>query len=148
MMKAILGIIAIIAVVAIALFVLKGCRGDGDGPGTPAGATGMPVMEQHTPEPTFPPMPQNTPASTSGNEEENKNSNVISVRIEEDRVYVNGEEIPDAEALEHLIEEINDDEKIFELTENEKTSILATHNWVHDVFDELEITPILLPVVE
>lgn len=146
--KFILGIIVVIAIVAVVLFVGRGCRGDGGGPGlgSPVATTGNPIVEQDSPEPSLPQAPETTPANATGNGEETTNPNIVSVRIEEDHVYVNGEEIPDAEALRRYIEEINDDEKIFELTEDETRSILATHKWVHDVFDELEIP--LIPAAE
>ena len=50
---------------------------------------------------------------------------------------MDGTECRDAEELKALIEELNDDEKIFRLEEDE--SILATYEWVAKVFEELGI---------
>ncbi|MBR4163485.1 MAG: hypothetical protein IKR11_08185 [Solobacterium sp.] len=76
------------------------------------------------------------------NSEEEAASNIITVKIEEDVVTVNGTVCEDAEALKAVVEQINADDKVFKLEEN--NSIKYTHDWVVQAFEELEIPMLIL----
>ncbi len=62
----------------------------------------------------------------------------ITVTIHEDEVYVEDRQISDAEELREYLEEINTDGREYRL--NDEDSILETYEWVHEVFEELNIT--------
>jgi len=76
------------------------------------------------------------------NSEEEAASNIITVKIEEDVVTVNGTVCEDAEVLKAVVEQINADDKVFKLEEN--NSIKFTHDWVIQAFEELEIPMLIL----
>jgi len=76
------------------------------------------------------------------NSEEEAASNIITVKIEEDVVTVNGTVCEDAEVLKAVVEQINADDKVFKLEEN--NSIKFTHDWVVQAFEELEIPMLIL----
>lgn len=63
--------------------------------------------------------------------------NEITIKIKEDKVWVNDKEIADKDALKSYLEEINDDNKKYTLEQED--AILATYNWVVEVLDELKI---------
>ena len=73
----------------------------------------------------------------------NKDANIILVLIKENQVFVDGKECKDEEELKAYVQELYNDEKIFELEDS--NSILATYEWVEKVFCELsiELVPIL-----
>lgn len=66
-----------------------------------------------------------------------EDSNTIVVRIEENQVFVDGNLCNDSAELKKYIEQKVTDDTIFELQENR--AILATYEWVEDVFQELSI---------
>ncbi len=85
---------------------------------------------------------QEETAIVENNSEEETSSDVITVKIEEDVVTVNGTVCEDAEALKTIVEKINADGKVFKLEEN--NSIKFTHDWVVQTFEELEIPMLVL----
>lgn len=79
----------------------------------------------------------NTASSPASSSAVNKGSNPVSIRIVEDRVFVDDEEVVNADDLKRAVEQKYTDKTVFELEESD--SILATHEWVLEVFDELDI---------
>ena len=75
-------------------------------------------------------------SESAGNTEEGI-PDVIVVRIIEDKVTINGEEVKDADALKEKIKEYNTDGRTFELMETR--AILETYNWVKACFEEMEV---------
>ena len=65
------------------------------------------------------------------------NSNEVTIKIQEDKVWVNDKQISDKDELKSYIEEINNDDKKYTL--EQENAILATYNWVVGVLDELKI---------
>lgn len=64
------------------------------------------------------------------------------VTIREDKVFVGDKEFTGADDLKAYIEEINSDEREFKL--KDENSILATYEWVTEVFKALKV-PLLVP---
>lgn len=62
----------------------------------------------------------------------------VTVLIEENKVFVEGQAVEDAAALKTYLERIHNDSRTYTLTE--KNAILATHEWVLAVFNELKIS--------
>lgn len=75
-------------------------------------------------------------SESAGNTEEGI-PDVIVVRIIEDKVTINGEEVKDADTLKEKIKEYNTDGRTFELMETR--AILETYNWVKACFEEMEV---------
>ena len=75
-------------------------------------------------------------SESAGNTEEGI-PDVIVVRIIEDKVTINGEEVKDADALKEKIKEYNAEGRTFELMETR--AILETYNWVKACFEEMEV---------
>lgn len=65
------------------------------------------------------------------------NVNEVTIKIKEDKVWVNEKEIADKETLKAYLEEINNDDKKYTL--EQENAILATYNWVVEVLDDLKI---------
>ena len=76
--------------------------------------------------------------------EEGEPGTVVVVTIKGEQVFVGDKEFADASELKAYIEEINTDDREFKL--QDENSILATYEWVVDVFEELKIQ--LVPVAE
>ena len=76
-------------------------------------------------------------SSSANNGSETEIPETVPVVITEDKVTVNGRECADAASLKDYVESINSDGRKFTLEEN--NSILATHEWVLEVFEELKI---------
>lgn len=73
----------------------------------------------------------------------NELPNTVIILIEEDRVFINGAGFKDADALKTYIESVNSDRRIFRLFEDH--AIQATHDWVMDVFRELQVEVLVTP---
>lgn len=69
--------------------------------------------------------------------------NTVIVIIEENRVFINEAEYKDAEELKTYIESVNNDSRVFRLFEDQ--AIQATHDWVMDVFRELQVEVVFIP---
>lgn len=63
---------------------------------------------------------------------------ILTVSIEDDKVFVNDREFKDAEELKEFLEDIYDDGKIVRL--DDARSILATRDWVVEVLNGLSIS--------
>lgn len=104
------------------------------------------------PSPAAPsPSPSESSAGGSGNlgggtasqADPNEIPNTVIILIEEDRVFINGAKFKDAKALKTYIESVNSDRRIFRLFEDH--AIQATHDWVMDVFRELQVEVLVTP---
>lgn len=73
---------------------------------------------------------------------EPKDTNLITIDIIENQVFVDGTEYKTPDELKKYLEEVNDDRKTFQL--NAAQSILETYIWVANVFHELQIPFALL----
>ncbi len=87
--------------------------------------------------PTDPPVVETEEPAESAAPTEGRDENVVIVRIEEDKVTVDGAACADADALKAKIEALYTDGTVFRLEDNH--SILATYEWVKAVFDDLAI---------
>ncbi|HOO78771.1 MAG TPA: hypothetical protein PLQ04_00140 [Lachnospiraceae bacterium] len=137
-MKKFLTFVVVIALIVLVVMILLGSKFDLGlfGSGT---AFGDQAKEQEAEtEPTKEEVEEETQDSTKGEAAETDDAGCVVIRIEEDKVYVDDVEMANAEELKQHIEDINTDDMTFELVENQ--SILATHEWVVGVFDELQIT--------
>lgn len=146
-MKKFLAVLFAVIIIAglLFIFVFKGCQGSGDGAGSDHPTESINTDQQEvssvSPSPSISldesddDLSQSTDAGQTA--PDTANSNEIIVRIEDRQVFVNGKECKDAEELKNYIEEISDDEKIFKL--EEEHAILATYEWVTEVFHELGI---------
>lgn len=111
----------IIAVIVIGLFVFfKGHGGFGMGTGSGEGTAYS-----------------NENESSTGTEEREK-SNLIVVKITEDKVTIQDKDVTNKEELRKYIEDINNDEKTYKVVLH--NAILASYNWVKETFDELHIS--------
>jgi hypothetical protein len=84
--------------------------------------------------------PQDTQQESSVSEapgEADQYPDSIVVRVEEDKVYFNGEECADDAALKEMIEKTLTDERKFVL--EEKDAIKYTYDWVIKTFDDLDV---------
>lgn len=70
-------------------------------------------------------------------ESKSENSDIVTVTIRENQVFVGEKEFTDAQGLKTYIEEINNDARAFRI--KEENAIQATYEWVTGVFDELKI---------
>ena len=61
----------------------------------------------------------------------------IIVKIDEDKVTINGIKVEDADALKVKVNEYNSDSRTFRLEQEYAT--VSTYEWVKGVFDDLEI---------
>ncbi len=78
---------------------------------------------------------------TDDKKDDNKKAELpseITVKITEDKVFVEDKEILNAEELKKYIEEINNDKRTYKLVE--ENSIKATHDWVIKTFEELKLS--------
>lgn len=75
-------------------------------------------------------------------EEKEELSNVVIVTIKETLVFVGNKEFDNEAELKAYIEEVNNDEKEFQLIE--ENSILDTYEWATKVFNDLNIQ--LVPI--
>ena len=133
-LKVILILLVIIAIlVAIILF---GGKGFGFGNGGDGINDGNANVESEV-------STDDSQADVTGGEEGDLGTTVV-VTIKGEQVFVGDKEFADASALKAYIEEINADGKEFKL--KDENSILATYEWVNEVFEELKIQ--LIPVEE
>lgn len=119
-----IGFICIVAVIVLFL-VLKG-GGAGFGLGS-----GLESISTSDTKSTIESKNQDTEETSE------KDTNIITVTIKENVVTVDGEVVKDKAELEKYIEDINDDNKKYELVQ--ENAILSTYNWVKDIFDGLQI---------
>lgn len=137
------GATAAIVAVALLLFgsnggfgLFDGGRGTGDASGTGTVSQAEGTSESQNAQSIIESMTETSvPEQTTG---------VVNVTIKQDKVTVNGEACDTPEALKAMVEKLYADDRTFELHEDQ--SILATHEWVLKVFEELKIT--LVPVQE
>ncbi len=83
---------------------------------------------------------KNEENKTEENKDDNKKAELpseITVKITENKVFVEDKEIADASELKAYIEEINNDKRTYKLVE--ENSIKATHDWVIKTFEELKL---------
>ena len=125
MMGKILGIGSVLAIIVIVILVLFFKFGVGNGDGSGDGSTELSSQES---------VEVIEPENNTDNQDL---PNTIIVIIKENQVFVEEKQIEDADELKQYIEEINTDERKFEL--KEENSIMDTYEWVTKVFDELEI---------
>lgn len=146
--------VAVLVVVAVVSFFFKGFSFGGDGSGNGDGKSAETlnlVDDLFEPEET----PKKTEETTQNTEDQKDKTDmaeqtdeteklpkVITVTIQNDKVFVGGKEFASAEALKEYIEEINSDEREFKL--KDENSILATYEWVTEVFESMKVQ--LVPI--
>ncbi len=121
-----------VAVVVAALVIGSGLYlyfGKGAGFGLPSPAGGPPVDADTSPDDTA----RETEPETDWSE-----IRILTILIEDDKVFVNDKEFKDAEELKQFLEDIYDDGKIVRL--DDAQSILATRDWVVEVLNGLSIS--------
>ncbi len=139
-------VIVIVIIVLAVLFCLGKCSGffPGAGNGSAAaegsGNTEAEKTAENEAEPadeSAEPAAQDHRENAEEEPEEPVLPDKITVKIVEDKVYVENEEFADAESLKAYIEEINTDSREYYL--EDENSILDTYEWVKGVFEELKI---------
>ena len=126
-MKKLLGILlAVLIIAAILLYLGKGfgLGGTGSGIGESGQAT------------------QSTPASSQASESseeigEEVISNVVTVTIKEDKVYVGEQEFADEASFKTYIEGINNDQREIKIVE--ENALQGTFDWAVKVLDDLKV---------
>ncbi len=88
------------------------------------------------------PASESSSASEQGSESSEQESNVVVIKIVEDKVYFNEELCEDAEALKAKIEAAYTDKTEFQL--DDQNSIKYTYDWVIETFKEAGVT-LLIP---
>lgn len=126
-MKKLLGILlAVLIIAAILLYLGKGFGFGGTGSGT--GTSGQ----------TQESVQASSQAAESTEEiGEEVISNVVTVTIKEDKVYVGEQEFADEAAFKTYIESINNDQREIKLVEED--ALQGTFDWVVKVLDELKV---------
>lgn len=133
-MKKVLAILAVAVLIIGVAFSLKGCGGFGWSKGSGTGKSDGEVKEEQQVED----KEEKEDTQQTENSEDQKLPDEIVVTITEEKVTVNDKVIADQDELKSYIESMNDDSKTYQLVQN--NAILATYNWVTDVFQELQIS--------
>lgn len=125
-MKKILVIVGLV-VVAIIIFMIPRSLGFGDGQGS---RIGSPIEKNLN---TI--IPVEATKQNSG--KDSSESNLVIIKIQENKVFIGKEEYINSEELRTYLENTNTDKMIYEL--EEERAILATYEWVKKVFEDLQI---------
>ncbi len=149
-MKKLFGILGVVVIVLLVLFFRNGFGLGGSGTGT--GTRDLSSVQERT---SMEEADIQIEVDTSeiieetikkeneieSNNQENEETMIYDdsiITIKENQVFVGNKEFDNAEQLKEYIEEINHDEKEFQL--NDENSILETYEWVLEVFESLKIT--------
>lgn len=131
-------IILLIFIVAGIIFFLKGCNGVEIGGGEGIGLFNKELVDNNEQQNDNAVEQSTTESNTEDKlETETADNKDVTIKIVEDKVYVNDKLINNKDDLKKYLEDISGDDKNFSLVQ--ENSILDTYNWTKEVLDELKI---------